>query len=84
MATINFDRVALFGDHNQQKIVEIQRALGAKVRIEFDQQNGTFYLESRSPQLTTRQGVANFDLIFARRYFGDYVQRFLAVNAPMC
>lgn len=71
LSTINFDRVALFGNDNQQKIVPIQEEYGPKVRIRFDQSCCMFYLESRSPDLTVAEIVRRFDLTLQRDYFTD-------------
>lgn len=68
-ATLNFDRVALYGNDNQEKMVDVQRAYGARVRIRFDQQNGLFFLESRATDLTVWDVMQKFGLISARDYF---------------
>ncbi len=41
-ATINFDAVTLFADHNQEKMRDVQRHYGNKVRVRFDQPNCVF------------------------------------------
>jgi predicted amidohydrolase len=69
MATLNFDRVALYGDYNQQKILAIQEEYGEKTRIRFDQSSVTFYLESRAADLTVEEIVQRFGLIPRQRYF---------------
>ncbi len=79
-ATLNFDRVALFGNHNQEKIVEVQRALGRKVRIRFDQPNCLFFLESRAKDLTTKEIVRQFSLIPAEDYFADCAHQVAAAS----
>lgn len=76
-ATLNFDRVSLYGNHNQQKMLDVQRRYGAAVRIEFDQANCLFLLESRSPDLTVKEVVAEFGLIDQRTYF-EYCRRRVA------
>jgi predicted amidohydrolase len=68
-ATLNFDRVALYGNHNQEKMVEVQRAYGSRVKVQFDQQNCLFFLESVCEDLTTTEVMREFDLIAARDYF---------------
>lgn len=69
MATINFDRVVLFADRNQERMNEIQRTYGKQVRIRFDQPNALFILESRSPDLAVRDIVLRFDLAPKTQYF---------------
>jgi predicted amidohydrolase len=71
MATINFDRVALCADINQERIVDVERKYGAKVRILFDQQNGLFHMESRSPDFTVSDVMKEFELIPCRKYLSD-------------
>ncbi|MCX5660103.1 MAG: hypothetical protein NTW19_10320 [Planctomycetota bacterium] len=68
-ATINFNRVALFADVNQQKILDVQRAHRARVRIAFDQANVTFVLESRDPALSVESIVREFGLVPRGRHF---------------
>lgn len=72
LATINFDRVVLFAQHNQTKIVEMQQTYGAKIAVRFDQPNCLFIVESRSPDLTMQEVIKRFDLIEQRRYFRQY------------
>ncbi len=72
LATLNFDRAAFYGNHNQEKVVEILRAHGPRVRVEFDQENGLFFLESRSEKLSVEDVVREFGLIRAREYFDAY------------
>lgn len=69
MATINFDRVSLYADVNQLRIVEVQRRYGPRVRVMFDQPNVTFFLESLSPDVTCDQIVREFGLVPRREYF---------------
>lgn len=71
-AVLNFDRVTLHGDYNQTRIVEIQKAYGRDVHIEFDQQNCLFFLESQSTKVTVAQIMKEFDLIS----YHDYLARF--------
>jgi hypothetical protein len=68
-ATINFDAVSLFADFNQEKIQDVQRHYGDKVRIRFDQSNCLFFLESRSAGLSIKEVVQEFGLISRRDYF---------------
>lgn len=71
-ATVNFDRVALHADYNQEKIVAVQKEYGQRVRIIFDQQNCLFFLESLDRGLTVQKVMKKFDLISYR----DYLARF--------
>jgi predicted amidohydrolase len=71
-ATINFDAVTLFADHNQEKVQELLLHYGSKVRIRFNQPNCTFMLESRSPDLTVAEIMREFDLISRRDYFARH------------
>lgn len=71
MATLNFDRVALYGNINQERIVDIERKYGRKVRVTFDQQNVLFFLESRAPDLTVQDLIREFGLVPFMRYVSD-------------
>ena len=77
LATINFDRIVLHADRNQEKMEVIQRALGRRVRIRFSQENCLFYLESRSRSLTAAAIVKRFGLIPRREYFQERYSRAL-------
>ncbi len=77
MATLNFDRVALFGNINQERIVEIERRYGRKVRVTFDQQNVLFFLESRSPDLSVCDLIREFELVPFTRYIADCEEQVL-------
>jgi predicted amidohydrolase len=68
LATINFDAVTLFADHNQERILEIERHYGALVRIRFDQANCIFTLESRSADLSVDEVMRQFGLVSRRDY----------------
>lgn len=70
-ATINFDAVTLFADFNQQKLAAVQQHYGANVRIRFDQPNCTFFLESRSPDLSVADMMREFGLISRRDYLAQ-------------
>ena len=70
-APVNFDAVVLYGNYNQERIVEIERAYGEKVRVRFDQQNVTFCLESRSDDLSVQDLVEEFDLLLRADYLAD-------------
>jgi len=69
LATLNFDRVTLYANQNQEKIVQIQRAFGDQVRITFDQPNCTFHLESLSHDVTAKQIVESYGLVPFQAYF---------------
>jgi predicted amidohydrolase len=69
LARVNFDRVVLFGNHNQEKIVEIQETYGGDIGVAFDQDNCTFIVESRSENLKIGQVIERFGLIPQRKYF---------------
>lgn len=70
-ATINFDAVTLFADFNQQKIADVLKHYGAKVRVRFDQPNCTFLVESRSHDLTVAEVMREFGLISRRDYLAQ-------------
>jgi hypothetical protein len=70
-ATINFDAVSLFADFNQEKIKNVQRHYGEKVRIRFDQLNCLFVLESRSADLSIDNVMREFGLVSRRDYFAQ-------------
>ena len=69
VATLNFDRISLYAELNQNKILDVQRAYGKDIRITFDQPNDRFVLESRSPDLTVQHIVQKFELTPLRQYF---------------
>ena len=70
-AIINFDAVSLFADFNQEKLKEVQRHYGHKVRIRFDQPNCVFVLESRSADLSIHEIMRQFGLVSRRDYFAQ-------------
>jgi predicted amidohydrolase len=72
LATINFDRVVLYANHNQSKIVDLQQTYGKKIAVRFDQPNCLFVVESRSEDLTMNEVMKRFDLISQRDYFRQY------------
>lgn len=74
-ATVNFDAVALFADQNQEKLRDVQRHYGSKVRIRFNQPNCLFMLESRSQDLSVAEVVRQFGLISRREYFAQNAPR---------
>ena len=59
---VNFDRTVFHFDFNQEKIEDILRRFGRDVLIDFDQDNASFSLESRSPELTVADVIAEFGL----------------------
>jgi predicted amidohydrolase len=70
-ATINFDAETLFADFNQEKLNDVARHYGAKVRIRFDQPNCTFLLESRSVDLSVAEVMREFGLVSRREYLAQ-------------
>jgi predicted amidohydrolase len=81
MATINFDRVALYGNINQERIVEIERKYGRKARVTFDQQNVLFFLESRAADLTVRDLIQEFGLVPFPKYVAECEELVLRQSA---
>lgn len=77
-ASLNFDRVSLYGNHNQEKMVDILRKYGKRVGITFDQGNCLWFLESRDPGLSESQIMAEFGLVTARDYFAECERRLRA------
>jgi predicted amidohydrolase len=70
-ATINFDAVSLFADFNQDKLQDVERHYGNKVRIRFHQPNCLFVLESRSADLSITEIMQEFGLVSRRDYFAQ-------------
>lgn len=70
-ATINFNAITLFPDFNQNKMRDIQRHYGSKIRIRFDQSNCVFFLESRSSDLPIGEIMRQFDLVLRRDYLAE-------------
>jgi predicted amidohydrolase len=68
-ATMNFDAVSLFADFNQEKLRQVQKHYGEKVRVRFDQSNCVFVLESRSSDLSVDEVMLQFGLVSRRDYF---------------
>jgi hypothetical protein len=71
LATVNFDAVTLFADHNQEKLNDVQRHYGRNVRIRFNQPNCLFTLESRSADLSVEEVMRQFGLVSRRDYFAQ-------------
>lgn len=74
-ATINFDAVSLFADFNQEKMQDVQRHYGHKVRIRFNQANCLFMLESRAHDLSVKDVMREFGLVSRRDYFARQANR---------
>jgi predicted amidohydrolase len=68
-ATINFDRAVFYADLNQAKMNDLQRAYGSRIRIQFDQPNVLFIVESRDPNLSMSAVIREFGLITRQDYF---------------
>lgn len=71
LATINFDKGTFYGNVNQQRIVDVQRAYGTRVRVRFDQKNVLFTVESRCPDLRIGEVIRQFGLVRRRDYFRE-------------
>lgn len=71
VATINFDAVSLFPDFNQEKMRDVQKHYGRKVRIRFDQSNCVFFLESRSVDVSIAEVMQQFGLVSRRDYLAQ-------------
>lgn len=74
-ATLNFDRLSLYGGLNQEKMIAVTEKYGKRVRMTFDQGNCLWFLESRDAGLHEQELLREFDLITARDYFADYAKR---------
>lgn len=70
-AALNFDRLALYGNHNQEKMVAILQKYGSRAKVTFDQGNCLWFLESGDPDLSEREIQREFGLITATEYFAD-------------
>ncbi len=71
LATVNFDQAVLFGNHNQEQMVEVQRAYGKQVGIRFNQANVTFKIESLSAEVRIEEVIRRFGLIVRRQYLNQ-------------
>jgi Carbon-nitrogen hydrolase len=71
LATINFDAVSLFADHNQEKMRDVVHHYGRDVRIRFNQHNCLFTLESRSADLSVDDIMRQFGLVSRRDHFAQ-------------
>jgi predicted amidohydrolase len=70
-AAINFDRAAFHAASVQTKVVDIERHYGAQIRVQFDQQNCTFFIESRAESLPLATVIAEYEL----ELHNDYLTR---------
>jgi hypothetical protein len=75
-ADINFDRECFFANDNQLKIVDLERHYGDEIRIEYDQDNCNYYIESLSPDFQMSDVKEKFELISRT----DYIKRFRYLN----
>jgi hypothetical protein len=53
-------------------MVDVQRKYGSRVRVKFDQDDCTFYLESLTSDFTAADLVKEFGLTPIREYFTRY------------
>ena len=74
-AAINFDRLSLFGNGNQEQMAEIQRKYGGRVRVTFDQGNCLWFLESRDQNLPEQEILREFGLVTATEYFAGCARK---------
>jgi len=74
-ATLNLDRLSLYGNHNQEQMIALQKRYGHQVRLTFDQANCLWFLESLDPSLSESALVEEFGLINSRDYFNACRQR---------
>ena len=74
-ARLNFDRVSLFGNGNQEQMAEIQRKYGGRVRVTFDQGNCLWFLESRDQNLPEQEILREFGLVTATEYFAGCARK---------
>lgn len=75
VATINFDRATVCDCITDQTIDQIHRDHGDKVLIHFDQDDCTYYIESRSADLTVDQVLAEHSLQRQRVFLADSARR---------
>lgn len=74
-ATLNFDRLSLYGNQNQQQMVNVLRKYGRRVRMTFDQGNCLWFLESCDPDLAEQDILREFGLITAHDYFAGCARK---------
>jgi hypothetical protein len=70
-ADINFDRECFFANENQDKIIDIEKCYGDKIRIDFDQENCCFYIESVSSKIKIADIKRTFNLISKQDYLNN-------------
>lgn len=68
-ASLNFDRVALYGNHNQEQMIALRQKYGSKIQLEYDQGNCLWFLDSCDPDLHEKALLDEFDLQPASEYF---------------
>lgn len=76
MATINFDRVVVPAGEANDKVVELQKRYGHRARVQFDQKNCVYYLESRCRDLNVQQLLEEFEMVSIHEYVANCRQRF--------
>jgi predicted amidohydrolase len=74
-ATLNFDRLSLYGNYNQERIVEILQRYGSRVKVTYDQGNCLWFLESCDPELSEKEIQREYQLVTASEYFRDCAAR---------
>ncbi len=74
-ARLNFDRVSLYGNGNQEKMAALRARYGRRIQVEFDQENCLWFLESRDPELPESGILREFGLVSAVDYFSDCARR---------
>lgn len=74
-ASLNFDRVSLYGNHNQERMREVAMKYGSRVGITFDQENCLWFLESKDETLSEADILKEFGLTPAGEYFADCTRR---------
>lgn len=74
-ATLNFDRLSLYGNQNQQQMVNVLKKYGRRVRVTYDQGNCLWFLESCDPDLAEQEILKEFGLVTARDYFAECARK---------
>jgi hypothetical protein len=82
-ATLNFDRVALFGNINQRQIIALREKYGDRIKITFDQPNCLWFLESLDPSLQESAIMEEFGLVSARNYFQNCKRQVAAARSAV-
>ena len=70
-ADINFDRECFDCNGTQDKIVDIEKCYGERIKVVFDQLNTVFYIESCDPGLKVADIKNRFGIISAREYINN-------------